>query len=206
MTTFRPPLEYGIAGRAKPGELLSGDLSAVREQPEGVLIAVADGLGHGPEAAEAAAVAVAALDNWPGHPVSRLMERCHAALTGTRGAVLALAALDARRERLTWLAVGNVEGRVIRRTPDGRREAQSLLMHSGIVGHRLPKLHPTTIAIQPGDVLAIATDGIRGEFETEIRADLSPQQAADRVLARCAKSTDDALILVGCWIGLDAEH
>src|SRR5439155_7607794 len=151
MSTFRPRLEYGIAGRAKPGELLSGDRSAVRDLSDGVLLAVADGLGHGPEAAGAATVAVAALDTWLGHPVSRLMEQCHAALVGTRGVVLALAALDARHATLTWLAVGNVEGRLIHRTADGRREGQSLRMHSGILGHRLPKLHPTTIAIQLGD-------------------------------------------------------
>jgi hypothetical protein len=117
--------------------------------------------------------------------------------------VLALAVLDARKETLTWLAVGNVEGRLIRRTADGRREAQSLLMHSGILGHRLPNLHPTTVAIQPGDVIAVATDGIRTGFEAEIRLDASPQQAATRILARCARENDDALVLVGHWIGRD---
>jgi serine phosphatase RsbU (regulator of sigma subunit) len=203
MSTFRPRLEYGIAGRAKPGERLSGDLAAVRELPEGFLLSVADGLGHGPEAAEAAAVAIATLDTGPDQSVSRLMEMCHAALAGTRGAVLALAALDACKQTLSWLAVGNVEGRLIRRTADGHREAQTLLMHSGIVGHRLPNLHPSTLALQPGDVVAMATDGIRSGFEAEIRLDLSPQQAATRVLARCARESDDALVLVGHWIGLD---
>lgn len=207
LTTLRSRLlEYGLAARDKPGERVSGDLSTVREDAEGVLIAVVDGLGHGPEAARASAVAVAALGSWQGQPVSRLMEQCHEALAGTRGAVIALAALDARQQTLSWLCVGNVEGRLIRRAGDGGRETRSLLMQSGIGGHRLPKLHPTTVTIQAGDIIAIATDGIRSEFETEIRPELSPQQAADRVLARCAKATDDALILVGCWIGIDAAH
>lgn len=204
MTTIRPQLlEYGFAGRAKPGERVSGDLSSVRETSAGVLIAVADGLGHGSEAAHAADFAMTALGTWQGEAVCGLIERCHAALVATRGVVLALAALDARRQTLTWLAIGNVEGRLVRRTADGRREARSLLMHSGILGHRLPKLHPTTLAIEPGDFIAVATDGIRSEFEAEIRFDSSPQQAATRILARCAKAGDDALVLVGRWIGPD---
>lgn len=199
-------LDYGVADRAKPGERVSGDLSAVREQPESVLIAVADGLGHGPEAAHAAAFAMTALDGaWPRQPLSRLMDICHAALSATRGAALALAVLDANSETLTWLGVGNVEGRLISRTADGQREGRSLLMHSGIVGHHLPSLHPTTLALQPGDVIAIATDGISSGFEQEIRLDLSPQQMASRVFARCAKDTDDALVLVGHWIGRDVR-
>jgi negative regulator of sigma-B (phosphoserine phosphatase) len=207
MTTLRPRLlEYGFAGRPKPGERLSGDVSSVQETPEGVLLAVADGLGHGPEAAQAADAAIAALNTWQGRPVSTLMDNCHAALMATRGVALALAVLDANSATLTWLGVGNVEGRLMHRAADGRPERRSLLMHSGIVGHHLPNLHPTTVAIRPGDMIAMATDGIRSEFEAEIRLDLSPQPAAEQVLARYAKDLDDALILIGRWIGRDGRH
>jgi negative regulator of sigma-B (phosphoserine phosphatase) len=113
--------------------------------------------------------------------------------------------LDAHDETLTWLCVGNVEGRLIRRVADGRREGRSLLMHSGIVGHHLPGLHPTVIGLQQGDIIAIATDGIRSEFEREIRMDLSPQRVAQRVLARCGRDSDDALIVIGRWIGFDGD-
>jgi len=200
---MRPRLiDYGVAGRAKPGEMVSGDCAALREQPDCAIILVADGLGHGPEAARAAALAVTLLDEGAWQPITRLMERCHAALGPTRGAALALAVFDAITDTLTWLAVGNVEGRLIWPAADGGRSERSLLMHSGIVGHHLPNsLHVTRIPLRPGHVVAIATDGIRGEFEPEVRLDLSPQQAAQRVLARCAKATDDAHVVIGRWIG-----
>jgi phosphoserine phosphatase RsbX len=79
-------------------------------------------------------------------------------------------------------------------------------MHSGIVGHHLPKLRPSTIAIQANDVIAMATDGIHSEFDAHISVGVPPQQAAEQVLAHCGKTSDDALVLIGRWIGLNDEH
>jgi hypothetical protein len=194
-------LEYGVAGRALPGGDVSGDCSWVRQDRDSVHIAVIDGLGHGGPAAEAAAAAVTALEASRERSVAGLMMDCQAALDGTRGAVIGLAALDARHETMDWLGVGNIESRLVRLTPDGARTVASMRSHGGIVGRRLPLLHPKTIGLQPGDLIALATDGIEAEFEFELRLDLSPQQAATRVLARCAKASDDALVLVGRWSG-----
>jgi hypothetical protein len=177
--------EYGVAGRALAGAAVSGDLSWVRQDGDSVHIAVIDGLGHGPEAAEAAASAVAALEASREQLVSRLMMDCHVALAGTRGAVIGLAELDARRETMNWLAVGNIAGRLVRPTPERGRSRSSLLILGGIVGHRLPHLHLSTVGFQPGDIVAMATDGIDSEFEREIRLDLPPRQAAHRILVRC---------------------
>jgi len=47
-------IEWGLAARALPGQAVSGDLHLVQSVGDDVLLAVADGLGHG-EAAEAAA-------------------------------------------------------------------------------------------------------------------------------------------------------
>jgi phosphoserine phosphatase RsbX len=79
-------------------------------------------------------------------------------------------------------------------------------MHSGIVGHHLPKLRPSTIAIQANDVIAMATDEIHSGFEESINVGVPPQQAAEHVLAHCGKSSDDALVLIGRWIGVNDEH
>ncbi|HEX4932688.1 MAG TPA: hypothetical protein VFV33_05870, partial [Gemmatimonadaceae bacterium] len=57
-------LEIGSAGRPVPGARESGDDYLVAASPDGVLLAVADGLGHGPEAA---AVTRTALDQVARH-------------------------------------------------------------------------------------------------------------------------------------------
>ena len=55
-------VEWGIAGRQMPGQALSGDLYLVKPLENGVLVAVADGLGHGQPAAEAASLALQAVE------------------------------------------------------------------------------------------------------------------------------------------------
>src|SRR2546425_324718 len=89
-----PPLiEWGVAGLALPGEARSGDLHLVKPVGTGVLVAVVDGLGHGAEAASAAQAAVAALERHATESPVPLIERCHRALQGTRGAVISMAGL-----------------------------------------------------------------------------------------------------------------
>jgi phosphoserine phosphatase RsbX len=192
-------LEFAVASRSL--DSVSGDASLVREEGGRVLVAVADGLGHGAEAARAAGLTMDLLaDAAIGSP-ARLIADCHRALGGTRGVVLTVAVIDAQDDTMTWLAVGNVEGRSLRYHADGMPVLHSLLLTGGIVGHRLPPLRPATIGLRGGDVIALATDGIDGSFERELLPDLTPRQAATRVLSRCHKHIDDALVLVGRWLG-----
>jgi serine phosphatase RsbU (regulator of sigma subunit) len=72
-------LEYGVAARPLRGHKESGDLSAVIPRPRGVLIAVADGLGHGYEAAVAAKVALVTLTEQAHRPFLELLKRCQSA-------------------------------------------------------------------------------------------------------------------------------
>ena len=81
METLAPStIEWGVASRALPGQASSGDLNVVKSFPNGVLIAALDGIGHGEEAASAAAVARSILTAHAEEPVIALIERCHAGL------------------------------------------------------------------------------------------------------------------------------
>lgn len=194
-------IEYGIAARPKGGEAQSGDTFLVQGEESGrVVVGVIDGLGHGPAAAHAADAAVAVLRTRPQHSVRGLLTDCHAALSGTRGAVMAIAVLDAREATMTWTGVGNIEGRLVRFQEHGPWQ-RYLLNQPGIVGHRLP-LRPrsATLALSTDDLILFATDGIGDGFDQEATRE-PPQIIADRILYRYGKSTDDALVLVGRWIG-----
>src|SRR5690242_8141961 len=96
------PVEWGVAARPLHGQSESGDLHLVEIFQSAVLIAVLDGLGHGPEAALASRLAVATLKDNLGEPVTVLVERCHIALQKTRGAVLSLAMIEAQGREMTW--------------------------------------------------------------------------------------------------------
>ncbi len=191
-----PFLEWGSAGRPFPGELESGDQFVVHPLPEGVLLAVADGLGHGPSATAAAKDAIATLRAHSLEPLIPLVQRCHAALRATNGVVMTLAAFHAGDHVLTWLGVGNVEGILIRADVLARPARDSVLHRGGVVGYQLPPLRTAVLAVFPGDMLIFATDGISSRFADGLDLDRPPQQIADDILASHAKSSDDALVLV----------
>jgi serine phosphatase RsbU (regulator of sigma subunit) len=195
------PLDYAVAARPLAGEEKSGDLHAVIPRPYGALVAVADGLGHGYEAALAAEVAMITLAAQAHLPVGDIMKRCHEALIKTRGVAMSIASLEWRDENITWLSIGNVSGLLLHANKEGRREREHILMRSGVVGHRLPLLRAATLRLHRGDLLIFATDGMREGFEGEVQLDARLQETADRILARYGKATDDALVLVGRWNG-----
>lgn len=195
------PIEWGVATLALPGETESGDLHLVTSVRVGVLLCVVDALGHGAEAATAARTAIATVASSTEESVLPLVHRCHHALQGKRGVVMSLALLDGTTRSLTWLGVGNVEGSLLHRESGGREIRHSLVTRGGIVGSELPNLRTQELAVAPGDTLIFATDGIKGGFTDGLPARVSPQQLADHILARYAKGTDDALVLVARYVG-----
>jgi serine phosphatase RsbU (regulator of sigma subunit) len=194
-------IDWAFAGLPLPGEVESGDLHLVRTLPTGVLIAVVDGLGHGVDAAIAARAAVAVLDRHAEEPLVALIERCHRALVGTRGAVMSLAQLDHRAATMTWLGVGNVEGILLYGDPNARPARASLVTRGGTVGRDIPPLRTVVVPLSPGDTLLFASDGIKSGFAEGATGGARPQQIADQILANYAKGTDDALVLVARYLG-----
>lgn len=188
-------IDFGVSSMMLAGETESGDLHLVHAIEGGVLVAVVDALGHGSEAATAAARAIAAAKVYGHEPVLSVLKRCHAALAGGRGVVMNLAAFDVGTRTMTWIGVGNVEGFLLP-TGTGTGMRQSLVTRGGIVGSELPPARPNTLVIASGDTLIFATDGIRADFADTVSVAGSPQQVADRILAQSGKGTDDALVLV----------
>jgi negative regulator of sigma-B (phosphoserine phosphatase) len=189
-------IDWAVAGRMLPGERESGDLHIVQVFPGGVLVAVIDGLGHGPEAATAARLAGETLQAHAQEPVSDLFRRCHDDIRSTRGVVMTIVSIDPRAATLTWLGVGNVEGYLVRAQTAAMRRREAAASIGGVIGLQLPRrLQPTSLAVEAGDTLVLATDGITSDFIEGIRPG-PPQEIAEAILAGFAKATDDALVLV----------
>lgn len=204
VSNFLQLIEWGVASRAMEKEAESGDLHLVQPRPEGVLVAVVDGLGHGQEAAAAARIAITELAESARGSLISLMTRCHQKLVGTRGVVMTLASINELEDSmptLTWLGVGNVEGLVLRADPKGVPGVEGVLSRGGVVGYQLPMLQASVVPIRRGDTLVLATDGIRSGFVEGLALSDPPQKMADRILDRHGKDTDDALALVVRYLG-----
>jgi len=199
-------VEYGVAARALPGQSTSGDLHAVIPRPRGAIVAVADGLGHGHEAAIAAKVAINTFAARADLSLLDAVRRCHEALIGTRGVAICVAYLEWSDETLTWLSIGNVAALLLHADDHGNIQREHVLMRNGVVGHRLPPLRSATHPIRRSDLLILATDGVRERFETDVRFAAPPQEIADHILARYGKLSDDALVLVARWNGPPASR
>lgn len=200
-TRARGILEVGVASVPMAGETVTGDHHVIQHRARGVLVAVLDALGHGPDAAASAQRAVTVLAASADSPLPELIRRCHIALTGRRGVVASLAAVDAVAGHLTWAGVGNVEGVLIRAAGGEERTRSGLVTRGGIIGSDLPEVRPQQLPIERGDVLILATDGVRREFVDAPPPQADVQLAASELLARYGKGTDDALILVARYLG-----
>jgi negative regulator of sigma-B (phosphoserine phosphatase) len=198
----REPVEWAIATRCRRGETTSGDLAVVCLLPEGVLVAGIDGLGHGDEAARAARKAGEVLRESPGRDLVLLVERCHAALKGTRGAAISLAFVSPSDRGVTWLGVGNVEGRVLSGDPSAIRPKASLPLGNGVPGHELPPVRAATLELRTGDILVLATDGVEAVFADSLDISGSTEAISERILADHWRPTDDAVVVAVRYLGV----
>jgi serine phosphatase RsbU (regulator of sigma subunit) len=193
-------LDWAVAAQPLEADA-SGDGYVVVETEEAVMIAVLDGLGHGSKAAMVTDAAADVLRRHAAEPVVSLVRRCHQALHGSRGVAMSVASIDPARAALTWIAVGNVEGILVRHAPTSPRQTERIILRGGVVGYHLPFLQAQEVPIHAADVIALATDGLRRSFTDEVAPGALPAHSAHHLLARYGKGTDDALVLVARFRG-----
>lgn len=185
---------FGVWSRPHPGEELNGDAYFMRARGGRTLLAVIDGLGHGPGAKEAADVALDQLDEWRGEPLDELLLALHNGLRVTRGAVIGAAIIDNVSGRFHYAGVGNVMVRVY-----GAPEQTSPVSTNGTLGARLGQLRVWSYAWAEGATLIMASDGVSASWDIESYPGLlkrSPQLLAGILMRDYGRHADDATVLV----------
>ncbi|MGH9729106.1 MAG: SpoIIE family protein phosphatase [Candidatus Acidiferrales bacterium] len=199
------PLDCGIAAQTLPGQVESGDKYVVIQSPDGALVAVIDGLGHGEDAAVAARIAAETLQENADESVIPLVRTCHERLRETRGVVMSIATFDPVESTVTWLGVGNVEGVLLHRDAYGTVSREILSLRGGVVGDQLPNLIASILPVSRGDTLIFATDGVRNDFLHAMMSGDPVQRLAENILEHHARGTDDALVLTVRFFGRQKE-
>jgi anti-sigma regulatory factor (Ser/Thr protein kinase) len=185
---------FGVWSRPHPGEEINGDAYFITARGRRTLLAVIDGLGHGPGAKEAADVAVDSLDEWMGEPLEEVLPALHNALRATRGAVIGAAIIDEAAGRFHYSGVGNVMVRVY-----GAPEHTTPLSANGTLGARLGNLRVWTYPWAEGATLIMASDGVSASWDIESYPGLlqrSPQLLAGILMRDYGRNADDATVLV----------
>ena len=174
----------------KLGERVNGDAVLVRRDTlrERTLLAVIDGLGHGPGAAEASERAVKELEaSSLNGSVLELMTAVHQALRGTRGAVGTICLIDG--DRLEACAVGNVALMCA-------NCYVPLVLSPGILGHSVSKFRVASAQLAPGSRLALLSDGLSLRFKLDELRELAPREVCKSIVDRFRRYDDDATVLV----------
>lgn len=201
VTVSLPILNCAVACVPRAGEAASPDLYLVRPTDRGALLAVLDGAGHGVEAIAVAQRAAAIVSEHASEGVIALIRLCHEKLIGTRGAVISLISVDGIESTITWAGVGNVGGVLLRSEVFGPKACDSIPLQPGVVGYRLPPLQASVTPIAPGDLLILATDGIRRDFVQAFSLDDEPGSIAEYISSNFARGDDGRLVLVARYLG-----
>lgn len=187
-------LSIGAVCLPKTGEEVSGDTWASVQSDRFHLLLVADGLGHGPLAAQASLEAVRVFRENTHHSPKEIMEAAHAALRSTRGAAIAIAAIDLERQVLHFAGVGNIVGTII--APAGK---SNLVSHNGTVGHEVRKIQEFTYPWSRGGLLVMHSDGLKSQWRLDRYPGLlakHPSLSAGVLYRDFNRGRDDVTVLV----------
>ncbi len=194
--------EVGVIGRPIDGERVSGDDVAFTRTDDELLVAVADGLGHGAEARAAAAMAVEAALAARARGLDTILGEAGEALEHTRGAAMSLVRVDERDETLGHAGVGNVTTHVVGPSVDRAFSGRAAVL--GVRprgGQRAPgRGHgETSMHLGQWDVVVVFTDGLTSRARLDGRETAErrrPSLIADTLLSRFGRSHDDATVVV----------
>lgn len=195
---LRSPLfEIACHFRPAPGEMVSGDMAALFELRDGVLMALVDVSGHGAKANELASDIRQFLTRNAGPDIHQLMSDLHGKLRGTQGAAVALLYVDSVHATAHFCSVGNT-GAYRVAGPTWRP-----ISKDGVLGQRLPTLPDQSTTLQNGDVILMWTDGI-SELAGRSYAAKNAYQPADtlarELVTQLGRPFDDASCIIFKWI------
>jgi Stage II sporulation protein E (SpoIIE) len=185
----------GVVHQAKPGEVVCGDNWIVRWFADGWVCAVADGLGHGVIASDAATAIVDAVRRAPARlsPVE-IVDVAHQAAKPTRGAAFAVAVLDEAAGVVRFAGIGNIAAVVLQGT-----ERRHLVSHNGIVGHEYHKVSEFSHPWQGESLLLLHSDGIGTKWDLGRYPGLlarDPSLIAGVLYRDFTRGRDDATVVV----------
>jgi anti-sigma regulatory factor (Ser/Thr protein kinase) len=187
-------IEVGVLTVPFPGESVSGDGWSSRTVPGGLLLMLADGLGHGFYAAEAARVVERLIKETPSTSPAVILQDAHDALKKTRGAAVAVAAINCENGSLCFAGVGNISATLLT-----RQSSRGMASHNGTAGHEIRRLQEFVFPWNPDNLLVMHSDGLSARWDLSDYPGIwnrSPSIIAAVLHRDFARERDDATVLV----------
>ena len=188
------PIDVGVLSVPIKGEEVCGDGWGARKADDSMLLMVVDGLGHGVLASEAAREAERIFVNSNTSSPAPILQDSHDALKKTRGAAMAIAALNFEKQLISYAGVGNIGSSVVR--PDGSRGMAS---HNGTLGHHLHRIQEFNSPWDAQSILVMHSDGLKSGWDLKLYPGIwskHPGLIAGMLYRDFYRDRDDVTILV----------
>ncbi|WP_109487466.1 SpoIIE family protein phosphatase [Occallatibacter savannae] len=143
-----------------PGERVCGDGWYCEHTPARTVAVLADGLGHGLGAAEAAQEAVETVRQRISKSPGEILSYMHDALKKTRGAVAAVVEVCPKEGKLTYAGIGNIAASVV-----SKGLSRSLVSHNGTLGVTMSRVQEFHTEWKPDSVFVMHSDGLQSKWD-----------------------------------------
>ena len=176
------------------GEQSCGDAICLRRLSHGWTVLVADGLGHGPHAADASSEAVRQFRRAETEAPAVIVARIHEGLRHTRGAAIAVARYEEADGAISFAGIGNIAATIV-----GARQRQHLVSLAGTAGHNARKITTFDYPFPADSLLVMHSDGISGSWSLDAYPGLftaHPGVIAGVLFRDHARPRDDASVIV----------
>ena len=186
--------EIGAVSVPMPGEMVCGDGWWAEKTADRVLIALVDGLGHGPVAHHAAETAISIVHSNRDQAPRSLMALVHEGLRQTRGAAVLLVEVNFARQSLTCCGVGNIAGMIV-----AADRTRGLVSQHGIAGANKVRLQVFNYPFPSDALLILHSDGLKASWTIDSYGDLlrrEPQLIAAVLYRDFVHGRDDTTVVV----------
>ena len=144
------------------GETECGDAWAVQQRPDSIVALMADGLGHGHFAAQAAAAAVETLHARNHRDCAAALAAIHEGLRHTRGAAGAVLELHWASRVLKFAGVGNISAAVVT-----DRSIRQTVSHNGTLGHHAAHFREYSYQWDGQALIVMHSDGLMSHWSLD---------------------------------------
>jgi len=189
-----PVLMAGVSV-AKSGEVECGDAWTIQPRAESVMALIADGLGHGHFAAEAAAAAIEAMQARPHRDCTAAVTAIHEGIRHTRGAAAGVLEVQWSASIVKFAGVGNISATVL--TDGGARQTVS---HNGTLGHQAPHVREYSYPWTGTSLVVMHSDGLLTHWSLDAYPGIRsrhPALVAGVLYRDFCRGTDDVTVVVG---------
>jgi len=193
---IKPPIaEIRSVVIPKPGETKCGDRFFYIENKNHIKLFLADGLGHGAEAARAVQEAGVAFSSCQELDPPEILRYINSAVRKTRGLVGMVAIFDIAQKTWSICGVGNITTKI-----NGPTASKNYLSYNGIIGLNLPRIMSGQhIVHEKGQYMVMCSDGLRSRWDTLkytgiLRCDLTILAAS--LIKDFTRATDDSSVAI----------